>query len=159
MGNKEITSFSKFLAAQHAVQNAYYDTGKVPNIDEVKKYSSYSYYSKHMTSKSAAIGMLWFLMMLLHHLPIPWNFLGILLVLPITVLLGRRNLLFFFQFLVVSKPSDIHYQTALAALETYIDIIDSIKISVTYVSMDELEADLKPDCDSCAGLSESQNNA
>lgn len=43
-GNKDVRQLCKFHSAEHAVINAFYDLGRAPTMEEVKKYSIFSYH-------------------------------------------------------------------------------------------------------------------
>ena len=150
LGDKEIKSFSKFLAAKNAVQNAYYDLGKVPNIDEVKNYSTFSCDSEYISSSEAGSASLWMGFILIHLLPHPWFLLGMLALIVILFILLKKNMLFFWQFLTVSEPEEIHYQSAITALEECINCIDFLVQDSVRISPDLSPNFREEKCKACA---------
>ena len=60
------------------------------------------------------------------------RFLSGVILFPIVALIfifAKYKMLFFWQFLIVSKPDDIHYKTAIASLTQSINQINSIELS------------------------------
>lgn len=131
-GNEEIKSFSKFLAAKNAVQNAYYDLKKIPSIDEAKKYSIFSFTSEYITPYDAAFAT-WVIpySIICHSIPFPLLLLLALFIVMVIVTLTMKHMLFFWQFLILSKPENIHYEAALKALSESVTEVDSVEMHVT----------------------------
>lgn len=131
-GDKEIKSFSKFLAAKNAVQNAYYDLKRIPSIDEAKQYSRFSFTSEYIEPFDAAFATIFIPYSIACH-GIP--FLPLILVFSfvtlIAIILAKKHMLFFWQFLILSKPENIHYEAALKALAESVSEVDSIEMHVT----------------------------
>jgi len=123
LGDQDVTNFSKFLAAKNAVQNAYYDLGKVPDIEEVKKYSLCSYYNDYLPSSDSAVGTLWLTFVIVRLIPLPWQVFVLLFASALIFILGKKNMLFFWQYLMISKPTDTHFKAAIAALEHSLSFI------------------------------------
>ena len=149
-GNKEVISFSKFLAAKNAIQNAYYDLGKLPDLDEVKHYSTISYDNDYITSRDATLATFWIGLMIVHPLPSGWNILGLLVTIVIIFTLGKNNKLIFWRFLLVSKPEDIHYKAAITALEECIRCIDFIVQDTVSITTDLAPNFTEEKCKACS---------
>ena len=130
LGNEEIKSFSKFLAAKNAVRNAYYDLQRIPNLEETKEYSSFSYNSKYLKSTYVPT-ILVFTGVALLATGI-WYWVIAILGIIISLVLEKKNKLFFWQFLIVSKPEDIHYQVAIEALEGCLEKADFTTIHTIF---------------------------
>ena len=113
IGDKEIKRFCKLHAAEHAVINAYHDLGRLPTLEEIKKYSIFSYDCG--IAYKAAKGWLWYGVGILVVLP---SILGMIfgIVFLITTVLGFRVNFYFLQFVSLKKPTDKEYKIALAAL-------------------------------------------
>ena len=142
-GNKEMQAFSKFLAAKNAVENAFYDLGRIPSIEEAQTYSTFSYYSDYVPKINALSASLWVCLAFVRILPNSWCFLGLLIVVSVFLVFAKKLNFFFWQYLIVSKPEEIHYETALAALEGSLTSLDSIKIGTISVTVEELCEDLQ----------------
>ena len=132
--NKDMISFSKYLGAKNAVENAYYDLGRAPNMDEVKNYSLYSSEDKY--TKSAYLAALWLIISCARFFD-GWTYwlitIGAILLL---CYLDWRNKLAFVQALVVSKPEEKHYKVAIAAMEGAADGIDRVEIHTIDLHID-----------------------
>lgn len=147
-GDKEIRNFSKYLSAKNAVFNAYYDSDKVPTIEEAKQYSVYEPASMYIQDSGTAT---FFLSFAILHFLSDWRYLITALIVGITIFyLYRKNKLFFWQFLIVSKPDGIHYQAAITALTECLELRDSIQIKTATFEVSEV---FKPDFseEKCAG--------
>ena len=135
-GNKNFKSFSKFLAATNSIQNAYYDLKRIPSIDEAKKYSHFSFTSEYIKPSSAAFATIFIpYSIVCHRIPFPALLLIICLLTFIVITLSKKHMLFFWQFLTVSKPKDMHYKVALNALSEIVNDIDSVKMHFTSVQV------------------------
>ena len=125
--NKEMIQFSKYLGAKNAVQNAYFDLGKTPNLEEIKDYSRYQSECKY--TKNGYLASLWLLITFIRFIDGWWYWIAAVLAIILLCLLESENYLTFWQALVVSKPSEKHYKVAIAAMEETMDLIDSIDVS------------------------------
>ena len=125
--NEDVMNFSKFLGAKNAVENAYYDLGRAPNIGEVKDYSLYSAESKY--TGNGYIACLAMLISCVRFLSGWWYWIATILAIVVLCLLEGKNRLTFWQALTVSKPEEAHYMAAMRAMEETADIIDSIQVS------------------------------
>ncbi len=125
--NKEMIEFSKYLGAKNAVENAYYDMGKTPNLEEVKDYSLHSADCKY--TKMGYLAALWLIISVIHFIDGWWYWIAAILSVVLVVLLNSENYLTFWQALIVSKPGEKHYKAAIAAMEETEELIDSVKVS------------------------------
>lgn len=125
--NKEIIEFSKYLGAKNAVQNAYYDLGKVPNMEEVKDYSLFASECKY--TKMGYVASLWVLISVIRFIDGWWYWIAAIMAILVLMLLEHKNCLTFWQALVVSKPDEKHYKVAIAAIEETDELINSFDIS------------------------------
>lgn len=127
-GNKDMISFSKYLGAKNAVENAYYDLGRVPTMEEIKEYSLYSSEDKY--TKKSYLALLWFIFSCVRFLN-GWGY-WLITIAAILVLcwLDWNDKLAFVQAFVVSKPEEIHYKVAIAAMEDAADILDHVEVHV-----------------------------
>lgn len=125
--DKEMIEFSKYLGAKNAVQNAFYDMGKTPNLEEVKDYSLYSSECKY--TKMGYLASLWILISVIRFIDGWWYWIATILAVILLVLLESENYLTFWQALIVSKPDEKHYKAAIAAMEETEELIDGIEVS------------------------------
>ena len=131
--NKEILSFSKYLGAKNAVENAYFDLGRTPTMEEVKEYSLYSSEDKY--TQSSYIAFIWLIMSCIRFLD-GWAFvLATICAVLILCLLEWKNKLAFVQAMVVSEPDEIHYKVALAAMEDAADTLDHVEVHFHVVEL------------------------
>ena len=124
---KEVVNFSKYLAAKNAVQNAYYDLGKAPSLEEAKGYSLHSADCPY--TKNGYLAFLVLVITIVRFLSGVWYWLIAILAIGVMCLMESKNLLTGWQWLVVSKPDEEHYKVAIRAMEETAEIIDSIQIS------------------------------
>lgn len=131
--NKDIISFSKYLGAKNAVENAYYDLGRVPSLEEVQEYSTYSSEDKY--TRSSYIALLWLIFSCVRFLN-GWVY-WLVTIAAILVLcwLEWKDKLAFFQAMVVSKPNEIHYKVAIAAMEDAADTLDHVEVHFHMVEL------------------------
>ena len=136
--NKEYMNFSKFLGAKNAAENAFYDLGRVPTMEEIKEYSLYSAEDKY--TKNSYIATLWLVLSCVRFLD-GWAF-WVVTICTILLLcwLEAKEKLAFIQALVVSKPEEKHYEVAIAALEEAADILEHVE-----VRFQEVEIELDPE--------------
>lgn len=124
--NKDMINFSKYLGAKNAVENAYYDLGRAPTMEEIKEYSIYSSEDKY--TRSSYIALLWLIFSCVRFLN-GWAY-WLVTIAAILVLcwLEWKDKLVFFQAMVVSKPEEIHYKVAIAAMEEAADTLDHVEV-------------------------------
>ncbi len=125
--DEEMINFSKYLGAKNAVENAYYDLGRTPNIEEVRDYSCYSIYCPY--TKNSYLACLVLLISVVRFLNGWWYWLAAILAIIVMSILESKNCLNFWQVLTVSKPDENHYRVAIRAMEDTEELIDSIQIS------------------------------
>lgn len=163
--NKEMVNFSKFLGAKNAVENAFYDLGRAPTMEEVKRYSLYSAEDKY--TKSAYIAALWLIISCTRFLNGWCYWIATICAILILCWLDWNNKLAFFQALVVSKPEEKHYKVAIAAIEDVADTLDHVEVhyhEVKFVpdfeNFDEAKCDGCPAYDFCKEKSQkmAENN-
>ena len=112
-GDKETKRFCRLHAAEHAAINAYHDLGRLPTLEEIKKYSIFSYDCR--IADKAAKGWFWYGGGILVILPSIWSLIFGIVFLIVSVL-GFRVNFYFLQFVSIKKPTDKDYEIALAAL-------------------------------------------
>lgn len=131
LGDKEMKSFSQILYAANSAQNAFYALGRVPTVEEAKKYSPYDVQNKYLPklywpTTVLALGFV--------NGVYGWNFLIICVLILITaVFLNRNNLLRFWQVLLISKADDIHYEAAIAAISEAVKWTETVEVKYTTV--------------------------
>lgn len=125
--DKMMTDFSKYLGAKNAVENAYYDLGRAPNIEEAIRYSIHANDCKY--TKLTHLASLVCIICCVRFLTGWWYWLAAVLAILVLTLLEAKNLLTAWQCLVVSKPTDEHYNVAIKAMQETAEMIDSIQIS------------------------------
>ena len=125
--NREMIDFSKYLGAKNAVENAYYDLGRTPNIEEAIRYSNYANSCKY--TKNAHLASLVCIICCVRFLSGWWYWLAAILAIVILTLLEAKNLLTVWQSLVVAKPADEHYNIAIKAMKETAEMIDAVEIS------------------------------
>lgn len=148
-GNQEMRSFSQYLAAKNAVQNAYYDLRRVPNLEEVKDYSIFSTDCKYM--KMVYPASLCIIISLVNVLDGGWYWLGAILAIIVLCTLEWKSHLTFWQVLIADEPDDEHYEVAIKALEEVVDWIDYLEISVGAIINSETEGFSEEKCRKCPG--------
>lgn len=124
--NQEIINFSKYLGAKNAVENAYYDLGRVPNIEEVKDYSIHSVDCQY--TKNGYMACLALIICCVRLLNGWWYWIATIFALVIMWTLEWKNHLTLWQWLVVSTPSEEHYKVAIRAMEETSEIIDCFHV-------------------------------
>lgn len=92
LGDSDIKSFSKFLSAKNAVQNAFYDLGRIPNIEESKKYSTFSPDSKYL--KNAPLAIFIIVLSFARFLPTVWYLVVFILTMIATIMLDNSKMFF-----------------------------------------------------------------
>lgn len=124
--NKDMINFSKYMGAKNAVENAFYDLGRAPNMEEVQEYSLYSSEDKY--TKSSYIAVLWLIISFVRHLD-GWAY-WLVTICAVLVLcwLDWKDKLAFIQAMVVSKPDEIHYKAAIAAMEKVAYTLDHVEV-------------------------------
>ena len=125
--DKMMCEYSKFLGAKNAVENAYYDLGRAPNIEEVHRYSIRSNYCGY--TKNAHLATLVCIICCVRFLDGWWYWLAAILAILVLVLLEAKNMLSVWQWLVLSKPNEEHYNIAIKAMKETAEMIDSVEIS------------------------------
>ncbi|MBR3614927.1 MAG: hypothetical protein IKL55_07105 [Clostridia bacterium] len=131
MGDKEFKSYSQFLEASNSAQNAFYALGRVPTVEEAKCYSPYEIQNKylpklHWPTTILALGFV--------NNVYGWNFLIVcLLIFVTTYILNKKNLLYFWQRILVAKPDDVHYEAAIAAISNAVKWTEKVEIKCTTI--------------------------
>ena len=159
--NKEMINFSKYLGAKNAVENAYYDLGRAPNIEEVKDYSIHSAESKY--TRNSYIACLAYAICCIQFLNGPLYWLLAILAATILGILDCKNKLTFWQVLTVSTPDEEHYRVAIRAMEETEDLISEIHVSYHEASLipdleefNEETCKLCPEYDFCRNVIQEQ---
>lgn len=114
--NKDVKSLTRYHAAEHAVINAYNKTNEVPDLEEVKNYSSYL--SSCGSLEDNIFAILFIGLGIGNFLYTSLSFMIFILVFYLLVLvLAKLKLLSWTEALVLSKPTDDEYNVAIKALE------------------------------------------
>ncbi len=129
LGDTEMQSFSQYLGAKNAVENAYYALGRAPDLDEVKDYSIYSSESKY--TKLAYFASLLVIICAVRFFNGWWYWVTAVLAVVILCILDWKTHLCFWQTLSINKPDEDHYRVAIRALEECAEGIDFVKMNVT----------------------------
>lgn len=131
LGHERFKQMHRFHYAEHAVINAYYDLRRVPTLEEIKNYSGFSY----SCGVAGKIKSVWcFLMVGVCRLaPDSWYFASLLVMLLLTWW-WMKNGLYWTEIISLSKPKEIDYQVAIAAMTRaleYKEEIDKMKESIS----------------------------
>lgn len=147
-GDKEMVNFSKYLAAKNAVKNAYFDLGRVPNIDELGSYSCHSTDCNY--TKNGYLALLSLLMTSTWLLDGKLFVIAIIAIAIALCILELKNRLTLWQVLITSKPKKQHYEVAIKALEETVKIIDSFEIGFETFSFNPDSEDFdEEECKGC----------
>lgn len=123
LGNENAKSLARFHSAEHAVINAYYDLNRVPTIDEIHEYSSYSYRCGSLVNFKQGILFLGFALARFAVSGL-WIIPAMLAVCLICFILVKTNGITFMEFLVLDKPTDTEYTVAIKAMDESVKNID-----------------------------------
>lgn len=131
---KDVISFSKYLAAKNAVENAYYDLGRAPNMEEVEKYSIFAAEDKY--TQNVHMAALWVIICVVSTFFSGLEY-WLITICAILILcaLEWNHKLSFIQAMVVSKPDEIHYKVAIAAMEEAADILSHFEVHFEMIEM------------------------
>lgn len=121
-GNKSAQSLARFHAAEHAVINGYYDLQRVPTIEEIHDYSSYSYRCGSLNSFK--YGLLFIGFAVARLVPGLWFLVAMLVAWIVDFILVKTNGLTFMEFLVLDEPTDTEYAVAIKAMEESVKNVD-----------------------------------
>ena len=121
-GSKSAQRLARFHAAEHAVINAYYDLQRVPTLEEIREYSSYSYRCGSLNSFK--YGLLFLGFALARLIPGLWFILAMLVAWIVDFILVKTDGLTFMEFLVLDKPSDAEYSVAIKAMDESVKNVD-----------------------------------
>ena len=151
-GDKEIKNYSKFLGAKNAVINAFNDTDRVPNQEEIREYSTFS--GDTRSQKGCYLATIFLAFSVLRFLPLPIYFVTAIALIAVLMGFEKKHILSFWQALIVSNPDDVHYNAAIEAMREAIKYYDDIRFRlgiVVTVEVDpkELEIALE-NCKKCA---------
>lgn len=129
---KENIKAAKYIAASHMATNAYNELGRIPTLEEVKKYSRFS--------KNCNI--IWTFMGITFNL-IFWTFLSFCKLVPfilcvlicLVIMFGvpfifLRGYLNFLQIFVTSKPSDEELIVAIEGIRSYEEMEKNVKVTI-----------------------------
>lgn len=122
LGDKSAQSLARFHAAEHAVINGYYDLQRVPTIEEIHEYSSYSYRCGSLNGFNH--GLLLFGFALARLIPGLWFLLAMLVACFVDFIFVKTSGLTFMEFLVLDKPSDTEYAVVIKAMEESVKNVD-----------------------------------
>ena len=116
VGDKNMASIRRFNGAKHAVINAFYDLGRTPTLEEVRKYSRFSSECDYLKEEAC-----WFGGIII--ISIATFFSGktyFILLVVLTVIfryLNKMDKLYFMEFLTVGIPTDYEYEIAINGIK------------------------------------------
>ena len=121
-------SLGRYHSAEHMVKNAYRSLGRVPSLEEIKKFSRFSIYCGSMRGFRCVIFALTLVVMMSISKYILWNIWVILYIitLVITYILMSSNCLKYAQVLITNKPTDLELRSAIIGLQTIVENLDKI---------------------------------
>lgn len=112
-GNKEILQLFRFHAAEHAAINAYYDLKRIPTMEEIKKYSIYSY--RCGITRVAKYAWVPIGVGICRLVPGDWFFLTTGIFVLITMWAVKKNF-YFVEALYTAEPTEFEYDAAIKAM-------------------------------------------
>lgn len=112
----DVLSLMRFHSAEHAVINGYYDLQRLPTLDEIKRYSSYSRACGSLEQSFnlvlfGSLAIVRFLTTGLLFVPVA------IFVVILVIVLYKSNMLYFTEFMILDEPSDLEYNVAIKALD------------------------------------------
>lgn len=112
-GNEQFVQMCKYHYAEHAVINAYYDLRRVPTLEEIGKYSGFSY----NCGVSKKIMNVWsvFIVAVCNFAPEGYYLLAAMVLVLLSLWWLRKNL-YWTQIICLRKPGTKEYQVAIAAI-------------------------------------------
>ena len=120
-GDKDVKSLCRFHAAEHAAINAYYNLHRAPTMDEIKRYSIYSY----NCGIPELIKDAWWLFGLGVCIWFPNLYFILAFFVFIIISFWARNVNFFFTEIgFLSRPTDLEYKTAIMVMEEVLRLKD-----------------------------------
>lgn len=127
LGDKEYASFMRYHAAEHAVINGYYDLHRVPNLEEIKQYSNWSYGCGSLQVFSTAlpflsIGIARIIASGIWYIPFA------IVVMLIDVWLLKTRKLCFLEALITSTPTEKEYQVAICGLDNSLKMLAEMDV-------------------------------
>ena len=125
----------RFHGAEHAVTNAYYDLHRVPTIEEIKRYSNWSYYCGSLRSIESAMPfiLIGFVRIITIDYFIPIS----IVVIVLGTLLIKTGKICFLESLVTSNPTDREYDIAIKGLQYTLDNLEKIQIDEKWIRESE----------------------
>lgn len=137
LGNQDMESFSKYMGAKNSVANSYYYYGRVPSVEEATKITRTLERGDFVEDASFASFLI--LLGICRLLP-TWGF--IFAAIAVLLFCHRLDFKWFWQmFALTSKPDEIHYKTAIKALDEALKWTEnvSVKVSEKEITMEEFE--------------------
>lgn len=114
-GNEKVLNILRFHSAEHAAINAYQDLSRAPTLEEIRKYSNYSYNCGSLTEIKKFTLMSIFSIVSL--LPNAMLVLVMMLAIVVLFIFIPEEKFFFMQFLVTANPTDREYKVAIKGIE------------------------------------------
>lgn len=149
-GDEEVKEFTKYHAAKNAAVNAFYSTEKVPTLEEVKEYSTFNHQNQYV--KNGYMATIFVAFSVLRFLPILLYVLSAILLIAFVTVWEKKHLMRFWQFLVTSKPDDIHYNVAIVGIKESAKLFENVHFERTVskepLTYEELELALEL-CEGC----------
>ena len=139
--DEEILSLCRFHGAEHSVINAYYDLNRIPTLEEISKYSEYSYNCSSLLALKNPVIILG--LSLARLLPGVYYLLGILFFEFIITILIKNNLLFVLEFLVTAQPTEKEYNVAISSLKSCLENVQEEKKSINHMNVAFLLCNIK----------------
>lgn len=116
--DKDTIQSFKFHAAEHAVINAYYDLKRVPTIEEIKNYSSFTYGCSVARDFREAWGFL--MIGFCRFIPDFWFLIAVAICLIFSKWADKQNF-FFTEAVALSEPTDFEYDAAIRCMESALE--------------------------------------
>lgn len=124
-GDEEKRQCFRFHAAEHAVINAYYDLKRIPTLDEIKNYSSFS--PRCGIARQFKEAWFYFCLAFARLWPTLGGYLIILALMAIfTFCWAKRKNYFFTEIFALRKPEDRDYEVAIAAMKQALEYRDEL---------------------------------
>lgn len=126
----------RFHGAEHAVINAYYDLHRVPTIEEIKRYSNWSYYCGSLRNIESAMPFI--LIGFVRIITIDYFFIPIsIVVIVLGTLLIKTGKICCLESLVTSNPTDKEYNVAIKGLQCTLNNLEKMEIDENWIRESE----------------------
>ncbi len=122
--DKDMKQTFRFHAAEHAAINAYYDLKRVPTLEEIKKYSNFSY----RCGITRLIRPAWVMIGIgiCRFFPGLW-FIPLSLIFMLLSYFVAKERFFFTEVLYLSEPTDFEYEVAIQAMTCAVELKEEVE--------------------------------